>query len=72
MVKAAQPVEERVDLLRVANVDGVALGARRQSLERRVDAVRLLDATITVAPSAAACSAVARPIPDVPPKITIR
>ena len=32
----------------------------------------LLDATITVAPSAAARSAVARPIPDVPPRITMR
>jgi hypothetical protein len=37
LVEAAQPAEEIADLLLAANIDGVALGARRQPLEGRVD-----------------------------------
>ena len=40
MVEAAQSVEEIADLLLAANIDGVALGARRQPGERRVDPLR--------------------------------
>ena len=40
MIEAAQSVEAIANLLLAANVDRVALGARRQPLERRVDPVR--------------------------------
>ena len=72
MVEAAQSAEEIADLLLAANIDGVALalaGSRSSAASIRS---ALLDATMTVAPSAAARSAVARPIPELPPRITIR
>jgi hypothetical protein len=77
VIKCPEVREEVTNVLLVTQINRVALRpfGKARPLGRRATArstfSRLLEATTMAAPSLAAISAVAKPIPDVPPSTTI-
>jgi len=72
VVDVAQVAEQAADQGRVGEVGRPRAGAKRQLRQRPVDAGRLPGDDGDLGAARAAAFAVARPMPDVPPRMTTR
>jgi hypothetical protein len=71
VIKCPKVIEEVANLLLVAQINRIALSPFGRRATARSTLSRLLETTTMVASSRAAISAVAKPLPDVPPSRTI-